>query len=170
MSDPHAISPMAAAYIKSLETSLMMLRRLQTEPWQPGHLAFTPPHSTTSIHWSLGHIVGSTNRILIGLTGHGKLSDGQLKLFGRGTGHDAAAAYPAPDILMHQLEEIGEAAKAAIAAHSDEALIDEPPAGPVPEFMKTKNDVVNFMILHNVYHVGQVALLRRMQGLPNLIG
>ena len=50
----------------------------------------------------------------------------------------------------------------------DEDIV-QPASGPVP-LIKTVADLATFLTMHESYHVGQLAYIRKLLGLPGLVG
>jgi uncharacterized damage-inducible protein DinB len=130
-------------------------------------LSVRPEDKANSLHWQVGHLTTSRYHIanILGLSA--KPAWGEV--FERGK--EPAKTEQLPKLaelktawdnittdMMRRLEEITE----------DELSGDAPWQVPVSE--QTVRGAVSFMSLHETYHVGQMAYIRRLLGYERLVG
>jgi hypothetical protein len=117
-------------------------------------LATTTPGPGNAIAWSLGHIVYWRQAILAMLGGRPVWNDGDAEGF-KGTSRDL------PATTDKSWAEISDAYR-----ESHDRLMTALAAGdPEPETLKSLTQLQ----CHETYHVGQIALARRVVGLPGAI-
>jgi len=116
-------------------------------------------------HWLLGHIAISAD-IGPGLRDVPALVPGEWEqLFGPGTHPDrCGVGYPSPS----RLADAAEAAlirAAEVASGLGPAELEAPPLAAVPEgmggFLRTRERLLGFSVLHLAYHIGQIRLVHR---------
>jgi DinB superfamily len=125
-----------------------------------------PSEHNNPMLWLFGHLVRSRARMLSALgepfdTGWGDafargsaVEDRPQNVSGPGIVEMMASVSPR---LYHKLESL----------HDQD--IAQPASGPVP-LIKTVADLATFLTMHESYHVGQLAYIRKSLGLPGLIG
>lgn len=134
---------------------------------------FQAGKSFSHIHWLVGHmawvmdgVAGSTFGRPVAMA----VETGQQ--FGMGATPDPQAeGYPALEDLMREFD-------AAVVQTIDalETMTDEDLDRPLPEDSPAKDRfptlgaLLHGMVFHTAYHLGQIALLRRAQGLPSGFG
>jgi uncharacterized damage-inducible protein DinB len=126
-----------------------------------------PDGGGNPIGWILGHATAS-RATLLGRLGHPfDLAWGAR--FSRGSGLEAAAAYPARAAIEAGWNETHGRMRDAFAALTDARLADQPQGPPLPG-VKSLADVIAFYAFHESYHVGQVAYVRRLLGRSAVAG
>ncbi len=75
---------------------------------------------------------------------------------------------PEPDALLSDFRALGEILATQLVEKSAADYADAFP-GRLPDRATTWAGYVNFMLFHETYHVGQIALLRRIAGKPGLV-
>jgi hypothetical protein len=125
---------------------------------------------TAHITWLIGHIALAMDRIgMAGLMGATALPDSLQPLFGTGI-----KPVPDPDAYPSWEETVGflHQSLARLRARVSEmsrAELERPlPDGhPFAQRIATQGGLVTLLGLHTCYHLGQISLLRRAQGLPS---
>lgn len=126
-----------------------------------------PGDGSNSLLWVAGHIVWARSRALsmLGTT----WSRPWLPQFGRGAKLGETAEYPSLDELLLAWEDVKAALNDALENASTETLSAPGPAG-IPNFDGMLSGVISFLALHESYHVGQAAYLRRWLGYGQVAG
>jgi len=153
----------------------MAHRRIKefTDDLTPAEWFWHPAEFTTHVAWQVGHLaVSEYNLCLRRLRGRTKedetlLPDAFIEHFKLGS---QPAADPADYPPIAEIKRVRDAVHAQmlkeLSTLSDEAL-DVPVEQPHPVF-KTKLGAVDYAPSHEMVHVGQIALLRRLMGKPAL--
>ena len=79
------------------------------------------------------------------------------------------SAYPSRDEIFAASREVNMRLFAKLAALTEADLAQEA-TGPLPPSVKTMADRIAFMAMHDSYHVGQLAYVRKALGLPGVVG
>ena len=122
---------------------------------------------TNSVTWLLGHVAGS--RYLSCTVLGGNVTFPHADLFARGSHVDDPAKLPGVAELSdlwatgggHLLELMDTAGAELLAAPGPER---------VPSTDKTVLGAINFLTLHECYHLGQMGLIRKAHGYPGIAG
>ena len=130
------------------------------ELWRP----LTP--SNNPLLWVAGHIV-QTRAMVLQILGE-QADTGWGALFDRGAKIGEPKDYPSGPEVARVMREISPRLHAALAALQDEQL-NRPASLPIPG-LKTLTDELAFFALHDAYHVGQLAYVRKGLGYPGLAG
>jgi uncharacterized damage-inducible protein DinB len=120
-----------------------------------------PESKGNHIAWIVGHVIWTRGRILqrLGV----EWPQPWLELFARGTKVEAATQYPSPEALLNAWREVSDMLKGALENASEEALAQPSPQGP-PSADGKLSGVVNFLAIHETYHLGQASYLRCWMG------
>lgn len=134
---------------------------------------FQAGESFSHIHWLVGHMAWVMDGVAGGVFGRKiAMAVETGEQFGMGARPDPEAeGYPPLEDLMREFD-------AALAQTVDvlETMNDEDLDRPLPEDSPAKDRfptlgaLLHGMFFHTAYHLGQVALLRRAQGLPSGFG
>jgi hypothetical protein len=89
--------------------------------------------------------------------------------FGRGAERQDPSTYPTREKIGEVAREINARLFAKLAEAGDDVLAREP-KGPRPPSATTVGDQLAFLALHDSYHVGQLAYVRKALGLPGVVG
>lgn len=120
-----------------------------------------------SMLWIAGHVLVYRSRMLqaAGLT----FDCPWVSLFSRGATLLSPAEYPDMDEIVRFFDDLTARLNTAIGSLDESALERETEIRtPVPD--RTTRGVIAFLIYHEAYHVGQMALIRKILGYPGIIG
>ncbi|MGO9337677.1 MAG: DinB family protein [Terracidiphilus sp.] len=134
---------------------------LTPEEWQKS------PNEMNPMIWIAGHIVWARSRALNFLGT--KWSRPWLAQFGRGEKIADLAQCPSPEEVLLAWQDVKKALNSALEDASDETLCAGCPPGP-PSFDGKLSGSISFFALHESYHVGQAACLRRWLGHGQIAG
>jgi uncharacterized damage-inducible protein DinB len=126
----------------------------------------TQTTSNNPLLWVAGHIV-QTRAMVLQILGE-QVETGWGGLFDRGAKIGNPKEYPSGPEVAREMREVSPRLHATIAALHDEQL-NRPASLPIPG-LKTLTDELAFFALHDAYHVGQLAYLRKGLGYPGLAG
>ena len=127
-----------------------------------------PNDHTNNLCWLVGHLVWSRTMVLSRL-GH-KWTLPWIPMYARGTRCVESPEAPTAETLMEAWNETCGRLDAALDGASEE-LLDTPAPKPGPPSADGKlSGTVNFMALHETYHVGQVAYVRSFLGHAGVMG
>jgi len=132
----------------------------QEELWQ------APTDRNNSMLWVAGHVV-QTRATVLQMLGE-RLETGWGNLFDRGATVGDPHRYPYGAEVERVMREASPRLRAALSALSNEQLA-RPASLPIPG-VKTLADELAFFALHDSYHVGQMAYIRKGLGYPGLAG
>lgn len=154
------MDPELLAFLLSFDTRALLLN---LEGVTHEQALAQPPGGGNCVHWVLGHIVAHRNHMLR-LLGRGPVWGAELDArYDRGsapvTGQDGAATLVA-------LTDALERARAALA-EAFQAATPEQLAAPVGSAPLGQRLVL--LLAHELYHAGQIGVLRRFLGLPGAI-
>jgi uncharacterized damage-inducible protein DinB len=138
------------------------LEGLQTEEWET-----CPGEESNSFAWVAGHIVWARSRTLSFLGT--AWSRPWLHLFARGAKAGETAEYPSSEEIVLAWQDVKTTLNAALEDASAESLSVPAPPGP-PSFDGKLSGLISFLALHESYHVGQAAYLRRWLGHGQIAG
>jgi hypothetical protein len=127
-----------------------------------------PNDHSNHILWIVGHLAWSRSMVL------GRLGDKWTKpwmcLYARGAKCVESQDAPTPAEMMEAWEESCSRLHAALEAASDD-MLDAPAPQPGPPSADGRLcGTVNFMALHETYHVGQAAYVRSWLGKQGVMG
>ncbi len=130
-----------------------------------------PTEGVTHIAWQVGHLAMAEYRLALERIRGSRASDEQLmsqdflKRFGRGSMPSGnAREYLSPDEIRAVLDRVHAEALRQLPELADEEL-DNPPVVP-HRLAHTKLGVLQWCARHEMFHAGQIALLRRLLGAP----
>ena len=119
--------------------------------------------STNHVAWLAGHTV-STRYMLANMFGV-KASEPYPELFANGKGLDATATYPSLSELTKDWDSISASVISRLNELSDSDIAAAAPF-PLPVADATMKGFVSFIAHHEAYTIGQLGLLRRLNGYP----
>ena len=161
------VSPRLAVAAQSFNTNAIFLKQglagLDDKDW-----CGRPNDHCNSIQWIVGHLVWSRAMVL-GSLGD-KWKSPWMDQYARGTKCVNSPDAPTPEALMQAWDESCTRLNAAMENASEE-LLDTPARKPGPPSADGKlSGTINFMALHETYHVGQAAYIRSFLGKPGVMG
>jgi len=120
-----------------------------------------PNECTNHLAWIVGHLVWA-RKVLLARLGT-EWSTPWLGLYARGEKLDDGLPCPSPTELMEAWNEVSGVLSGALENASEEALSQLATNGPSSADGKLSG-IVNFLAIHETYHVGQAAYLRCWMG------
>lgn len=157
-----AIASVAGLYTQNTGALQKAVADLTPEQW----LARPGDHSN-HIAWIVGHVIWARQIIITRLGGSWPCPG--LEPFARSAKLDAAASYPAPEVLLAQWQDSAAALDATLSALTPEALAAPAPPGPPTPDGKVSG-FIGVLAWHETYHLGQIAYLRSWLGQSGLFG
>lgn len=127
-----------------------------------------PSQQNNPILWIAGHMVATRAQVLQ-LLGD-PYDTGWGTRFARGAGLGDESTCPPKAEVLRVHDEIAARLQARLAALSAADLAKEAVAGPKLPGVKTVGDQLGFFALHDSYHLGQMAYIRKALGLSGLVG
>ena len=134
---------------------------------KPEDLWTRPTPTTNSMLWIYAHMVSTRARVL-GVFGE-PYDTGWGETFGRGAELQDPSTYPSREKINEVARDINARLFAKLAAMTEADLAREA-RGPRPPSAVTVADQLAFLALHDSYHVGQLAYVRKALGLPGVVG
>ncbi len=119
----------------------------------------------SSISFIVGHLMASRATVLSILGAREDNPWGET--FGGNSPARDLKDYPPIAELVAQWNELGEQLHSALAGLSDKVLLADGPEW-LPGEDKTNRGMLEFFVWHEIYHFGQVGLMRTEQGLPSI--
>ncbi|MGQ0552734.1 MAG: DinB family protein [Planctomycetota bacterium] len=116
--------------------------------------------------WLLGHLA-CTRRWALRELGAGVSAEPWEQHFGQGCRPSPLSDDIAPALLREALIKNGEKLRKFLVTRTPEQA--EAPFMPFPDGSRTMQAGAHFLHFHESYHLGQIGLLRRLQGKPGLI-
>jgi uncharacterized damage-inducible protein DinB len=159
---PAVIATAAENYRFNSDFLLGTVKDLSPEEWLS-----RPGGRGNHIAWLVGHVIFTRQRMLSRLGT--EWSRPWLELFARGEKLGNAAQYPSPETLLAAWNDISGVLKIALDGASEAILAQPSPPGP-PSADGKMSGVINFLAIHETYHVGQAAYLRCWLGHKGLMG
>lgn len=161
------ISPRLAVAAENFKMNSSFLKQglggLSDEDWRT-----RPNEQTNNILWLVGHLIWSRARVLARLGDKWTLP--WMQLYARGEKCVDSPDCPSPKTMMEAWEESCIRLNSAMESATEE-LLDTPATRPGPPSADGKlSGTVNFMALHETYHVGQAAYIRSWLGKPSTMG
>jgi uncharacterized protein YndB with AHSA1/START domain/uncharacterized damage-inducible protein DinB len=134
---------------------------------KPEDLWKRPTPQNNSMLWIYAHMATVRARMLNVL---GDAYDPGLgEAFGRGAQVQDSESYPAREKIIEASREVNARLFARLATVG-EAELSRKATGPMPPSVQTVGDQLAFFALHDSYHVGQLAYVRKALGLPGVVG
>jgi uncharacterized damage-inducible protein DinB len=125
-----------------------------------------PTSHNNPILWVAGHVV-QTRTTVLQMIGQ-SVDTGWGTLFDRGAKIGDRSQYPSATEVARVMCEVSPKLRGALAAITEAELM-RPASLPIPG-INTLMDELAFFALHESYHVGQLAYIRKSLGYPGLAG
>jgi uncharacterized protein YndB with AHSA1/START domain len=126
-----------------------------------------PTPNTNGMLWIYGHMAAVRARMLAALGE--EFDPGLGDAFGRGAALQDTTSYPSREKIGDASREVNRRLFAKLATLTD-ADLAKPAQGPRPNSVQTVGEQIAFFALHDSYHVGQLAYVRKALGLPGVVG
>jgi uncharacterized protein YndB with AHSA1/START domain/uncharacterized damage-inducible protein DinB len=126
-----------------------------------------PTDRSNPMLWILGHMV-NTRAQMLAMFGE-PFDPGWGDVFNRGAGLGDAVGYPAREAVQAVSKDVNARLYARLGALTDTELARPATRSPNPA-VKTIVDQIAFMVMHDTYHVGQLAYVRKALGHPGVVG
>ena len=159
---PAVIATAAENYRFNSDFLTKMVSDLSPEEWLR-----RPDEKLNHIAWIVGHVIWARKAVLTRLGT--EWSQPWLSSFARGVKCNDVAAFPPPDTLMDNWIEVSGVLATALDGASEDVLSTPSTQGP-PSADGKISGVVNFLAIHETYHVGQASYLRSWLGHKGLMG
>jgi len=161
------VSPRLAVASQSFNLNANFLKQtlagLNADDW-----CRRPNDHTNNLCWLVGHLAWSRTMALVRLGQ--KWTTPWMPMYARGTKCVDSPDSPTSQELLEAWEETCGRLKTALESASEE-LLDTPAAQPGPPSADGKLcGTINFMALHETYHVGQAAYVRSWLGHAGVMG
>ena len=126
-----------------------------------------PSENANDVAWIVGHVIWA-RKALLGRLGT-EWSQPWLNEFARGAKGCDAAAGLSPETLMAAWQETADLLASSLENASEEAMAQPAKNGP-PSADGKVSGIVNFLAVHETYHVGQISYLRSWMGHKGIMG
>jgi hypothetical protein len=179
---PESAAPPAPAAVQNpvvrdraatMYKNIKMALRVAGDDMTPEQMVFQAYPGGGHMLWFLGHLAWTLDAVVLQAFARqpSAIPADWPALFAAGTSAvPDASKYPSAAELKKKLEELARAARALLEQIPDEKLVENIPAShPASRLFPTYDIFLSAMGFHKAYHAGQMAFLRRMQGLPSLI-
>jgi hypothetical protein len=120
-----------------------------------------PTDKSNPLLWIFGHMV-NTRAQMLGMLGE-PFDTGWGKVFDRGAGLGDASSCPTREKVEGVSREVNRRLYAKLGALTDADLTKPAPRSPTPA-IQTNADLIAFLVMHDTYHVGQLAYVRKAIG------
>ncbi len=159
---PAIIAAAAKNYHMNTDMLARMVDDLPPEEWLRH-----PDGASNHVAWIVGHVIWTRERLLsrIGT----QWSRSWLDLFGRGSKCGDDVVYPSKDTLLEAWRESSTVLNNALENMTEEFLAEPSVQGP-PSTDGKQSGVVNFLAIHETYHLGQISYLRGWLGHKGFMG
>lgn len=138
---------------------------------EPRHLVYQVAPESSHLLWLAGHVAVSLDRLINLSAFDAPVLEADLTgLFGRGSvPMPDATVYPSLGEVRGLLDRSLVVAVERLRA-ADDSLLERRNTSPLGERYPLVGDTLRMAPVHESYHAGQMALLRRAQGLPAVAG
>ena len=159
---PAVIATAAENYRFNSDFLTRMVEDLSPEEWLR-----RPDEKLNHISWIVGHMIWARKAVLTRLGT--EWSQPWLSSFARGVKCNDVATFPPPDTLMEGWHDVSVVLATALDGASEAVLSTPSTQGP-PSADGKISGVINFLAIHETYHVGQASYLRSWMGHKGLMG
>jgi len=126
-----------------------------------------PTPQTNGMLWIFAHMVATRANILKLLGDN--FDTGWGETFGRGAALQDTSGYPTREKIDEVSREVNRRLYTALGRLTD-ADVSKPASRAFTNAVQTLGDQVAFLAMHDTYHVGQLAYVRKALGLPGVVG
>ena len=126
-----------------------------------------PDEKLNHISWIVGHVIWARKAVLTRLGT--EWSQPWLGSFARGVKCNDVAAFPSPETLKNNWIEVSGVLATALDGASEDVLSQPSTQGP-PSADGKISGVINFLAIHETYHLGQASYLRSWMCHKGLMG
>jgi uncharacterized damage-inducible protein DinB len=126
-----------------------------------------PSDNTNHIAWIVGHVIWARKSVLTRLGT--EWSQPWLTSFARGVKCKDVTTFPSPETLMEAWREVSGVLATALDGASEDMVSQISTKGP-PSADGKISGVINFLAIHETYHIGQASYLRSWLGHKGLMG
>ena len=126
-----------------------------------------PTSLTNSAAWIAGHAI-QTRAMILGLLGD-PVETGWGAIFNRGAEPPSPDSLPTREAMLSLAADIATRLQAKLA-DLDDAALSADAHGPKLPGVKSVTQMLSFFALHDTYHVGQLAYIRKALAYPQLVG
>lgn len=138
------------------------LLQVETAGFSPADWSARPgDRGGNSAHWILGHVTQSRRALLRALGADLGTAPWEAPV-GRG-GNGDTSSLPAPAALAAEFEQLGRDLASRLRALTP-AQASAPFGFPLPDGRSSTLAGASFLQFHEVYHLGQIGLIRRLRG------
>jgi hypothetical protein len=155
----HPLAGLAARFRFNESLLNMVADKFEAEDW-----AAAPEGGGNNPIWILGHVTTS-RRFLLRKLNVDSPEEHWERLFGMGSQLVEPGEYPSPSSLKRHFCDAGAALSKRMASLTTTEA-DAPMGVTFPDGSGTIGGGAHFLYFHEVYHLGQVGILRRMRGKP----
>jgi hypothetical protein len=159
---PAVIAAAAENYRFNSDFLTKMVGDLSPEEWLS-----RPNEKTNHIMWIVGHVIWTRKQLLVRLGT--EWSQPWLGSFARGVKCGNGTPYPSSDTLLDAWREVSGILTGALENVSENALAQPSTQGPPSPDGKISG-VVNFLAIHETFHLGQASYLCGWLGHKGLMG
>jgi uncharacterized damage-inducible protein DinB len=159
---PAVISSAAENYRFNTGFLTKMVSDIPHEEWHRH-----PDGQCNHIAWIVGHVIWTRKRLLDRLGT--EWSQPWLDLFARGVKCEDGSSYPSPATLIEAWGEVSGELDRTLDSVSEDVLAQPATNGP-PSADGKYSGIVNFLAIHETYHLGQASYLRSWLGHKGLMG
>jgi len=163
---PAKLAVANVAHQYALSTNLVLQC---TADIQPDHWFAQPCDASNHLMWVAGHVLNTRSRVILGLLG-GQPRGYSEELFARGGKLVERSKYPTPQEIRDAWTKVSADLATAFTNVTDQLLSQPAPKSNAPNFDGTVGGLIAFFALHEAYHVGQLAYLRKFLGYSQLVG
>ncbi len=166
-------NPRCRAHIAAFQLIHRMAGRMFSQQFTPEQLVHRVGHSKSNIIWLAGHITWSLDVIVAPMIGSTAILPDRISAkFGIGIEpSDIPADYPEMPAMAGFFDAAMQEAIAALGKFPEEKLDSALPDGaPASRIFRTYDGLLHGSFFHTSYHLGQVQLLMRSQGMASAFG
>jgi uncharacterized damage-inducible protein DinB len=132
-------------------------------------VSLRPTATGQTINWLVGHLADARGGALALLSGERAWPEAELAAYKRGADSlDPTRALPLSE-LTRRFDSVQEPLLQHLKSLTDERAAQKAPFSPSGNPDETVGSLMGVLAFHEVYHVGQVGMLRRLAGLGRVV-